>query len=244
MKTGDVINVGPEKVTWNPSTRTLEGEIKGKKIIVPTGQLALQDIKWNRIDFQKAVELATKSGFTAIVRRVEDDKITASIREWQERRYEFLQEGEVYQSRVIYVTPYSLHVYVKGIRVRVYVTDCTRTRMSNLCEFFKEGEKMKVKILKKQQEFPYHIDGSRKEVYPTLKEAHKEYKVGSQIYVMICERLNDDGYRVEVTPNIPGILNGIKEELDKLKRGSRIRAEIIEIDKLGIKCRVAKGRRL
>lgn len=57
-------------------------------------------------------------------------------------------------------------------------------------------------------------------------------------------RLNDDGYRVEVTPNIPGILNGIKEELDKLKRGSRIRAEIIEIDKLGIKCRVAKGRRL
>ena len=244
MKTGDVINVGPEKVTWDPSTRTLEGEVKGKKIIVPTGQLALQDLKWNRTGFPKEVELATKSGFTAIVRRVEEDKTTASIREWQERRYESLKEGEVYLSKVAYVTPYSLHVYVRGVRARIYVTDCSRARVKNLCDFFKEGQKIKVKILNKQQEFPYHIDVSRKEVYPTLKEAYKEYKVGSQIYVRICERLNDDGYWIEVTPNIPGILNGSKEELDKLKRGSRIRAEIIEIDKLGIKCRVAKGRRL
>lgn len=241
MKTGDVVWVKPETITWNPTNRTLEGKVKGQKVVVPTCQLALQDLRWDKTDFPKEIEEAVAEGFSAIVRKVEDDQITVSRREFQERNFKELKEGEIYQGRILFVTPYSVFVKVRGLRVRVYITDCTRARMTDLRDYYKPGEKMKVKILEKEQEFPYRIAGSRKDAYPNIEQTEKQYSRGDYIYVRVCERLNDDGYRVEVTPNIPGILNGEKEQLDRLIRGKKIKAKIIDVSKLGIKCRVVES---
>lgn len=240
MKIGDVVRVEPETIIWDQTTRTLRGEAEGKKILVPTCQLALQDLKWNKTDFPEEIEETIKEGFNAIVRRIDHEQIIASRREWQERQYNKLKEGEIYQGKIVRVTPYSVFVKVNGLRIRVYVTDCSRARINDLRDFFKPGGRMRVKILQKHKCFPYHISGSRKEAYHSFEEVSQHYDRWKYIYAKICERLNDEGYWIEITPNVTGLLNGPKEQLDRLEKGQKVKAQIIEIYKLGIKCRVAK----
>lgn len=236
MKSGDVVDVSPETISWNPTTKTIEGKVKGKKIIVPKNMIALQDIGWDKTNFPKEIEEIIEHGFTGIVRRVDGERITVSRREWQERQYNKIQEGGIYRSKIIRVTSYAVFVRVKGLMTSIYVTDCSRARMNDLRNFFKVGQNIKVRVQYKQRQYPYQIFGSIKEAYSNIYKKRDEYEIGDYIYVRLCERLNDDGYWIEVTPNIPGILNGEKERLDRLNRGDRLKVQIIEISTLGIKC--------
>ena len=98
--------------------------------------------------------------------------------------------------------------------------------MDDLRDFFEVGKNVKVKILSKEED---NIVGSRKEAYPSIEQDAKRFYLGREIYVTTTERLNSDGYRVEITPNIPGIVNANKEVIDLIQRNQRLKVKIIKI---------------
>ena len=152
------------------------------------------------------------------------------------KTFDDIQVGEIYEGEIVAITQHEMVVDINTFKVKVYVTDCTRSRMDDLREFFEAGKKVKVKILSKEKD---NIKGSRKEAYPDIWEAGKNFFVGREIFVKTTERLNDDGYRVEITPNIPGIVNARKEVIDLIHRNQRLKVKIIKISEQGIVCKIA-----
>lgn len=238
----DTIFVKPEDFIWDSVQREIRGKINGINFFVPTSELCLQSLRWDKTDFPREIQRVVENGFDGVVQTSKNGELIVSIREWQSRAFEQIEEGMIYQGSIMSVAPDAIFVDVNTLSVRVYATECSRARMNNVQHFFKPGDKVKVKIVKKDKDFPFHISGSRKEAYPSIAETTHNYEVGQYIYVKTCERLNNDGYWVEVTPSIPGILNGPEELLDLIHRGERIKVRIIKVDELGIKCKIAKWR--
>lgn len=240
MKIGDIVNVEGANLVWDESSNSFTGKVKGKKFVVPRNEIMFQDIRCDSYNFMREVKQILADGFTGVVQKVKDDKVVISRKEYQKQSYEKIQEGEVYQGKIVAVVPEAIFVTVDSLTVRVYVTECSRSKMYSLRNFFKVGQNTKVKILRKRQGHPYFIHGSIKEAYPRISEVANNYKVGMCIYVRVCERLNEDGYWLEVTPGIPGILNESEAILNHIKRGMILKVKIKEVDMLGIKCRLLR----
>ena len=237
----NIIFVKPGDCIWDESHREIRGKINGKDFFVPTSELTLQNFRWGR-DVPRGIKRVAKEGFEGVLQEPQDGKLVVSIKERHSMGYNRIKEGETYQGKIIDVKNDALYVEVDTVIVRVYITDCSRSRMNDLRDFFRIGNILKVKILHKDKSFPFRISGSRKEAYPEISEMYHHYEIDREVFVRACERLNFDGYRVELTPNIPGILNGPEELLDKIQRGQRIKVKITKIEPLGIKCKVSNWR--
>lgn len=241
MKTGEVISIKPEGLFWNEEAKAIIGELDGIRIILPKEEIRLQNFKWGLSRFPEIVIRIVDEGFSAIVQSINEEQTEAivSIKELQKRTYQNIREGKIYVGTIEKIGNRSIYINVNGIKVRVYLLECSRAKVENLQKIFHVGEISKVKILEKDDEFPYHIQGSRKQAYSRLVKECYKYEVGQEILVTVCERLNYDGFWIEVTPGIPGILNVTEEQANKIKTGDKLVALITRIDlERGLKCRL------
>lgn len=221
---GTTVSIDAQGLRWNQAERCIRGKYEGFEFVVPTEELSLQNLRWNRNNFPDEIKTVLKNGFTGIVKSYTKGQLIISRKEWQYQQYNKLKKGKIYDTVIDSVTSDALYMEVNGLRVRVYLTECSRTRMNTLLNYFENGQAIKIKITSKDEGFPYRIAGSRKMAYPDITESKHQFKPGDRIYVMVAERLNEDGIRVEVTPNIPGILNAEPEIINGLYRGQRIKA--------------------
>lgn len=237
MKIGDVIQVKPESFSWNSAEKTINGQIGNVIFSVPKSELSMQEIDWSNLSAYCWIHEIIVKGFKAVVKEVTPNgERILSIKEWQKLFYNTIYEGRAFRGKIIAVTRRRLLVDVETLIVAIWATDCSRSRMNNLQNFFKCSESVRLVITRKDNDFPYHVNGSRKDAYVSLSDNIGFYRVGKWIDVMATERLNEDGYRVEVTPGIPGLINGPKELLDKIPQGKRLRAKILYVGSLGLKC--------
>ena len=239
FKIGDVVFVLalPGKIWWDKEERAIKGKFdENTNFIVRENQLAMQDLQWNLYDMPEKIEEMLKKGFFATVRSISEGLVVLSHRAWQSDNYERLRVGQTLSTKIIKVDERYLTCEFHSFRIRVYVTEVTRTRMNNLKNFFNVGEYKRVKIIKKQYGFPYRIDGSCKQAWPQIEKVVNSYRIGEAIKVRVCERMNNNGVWIEITPAITGILNAPSWILDGLERGKYIDAEIEEVGILGIKC--------
>ena len=235
MQVGQEVFIRPGSFTWNPNIKMIRGLIAQEPFIIRATQLEFQNFHF---DDEKTIPLeiqrAMQNGFHAIVRKYSGNKVVLSRREWQAKMYNQIEINQVYNAKIIEVKPTILFVEVQGLKVGIYITECSRTRMNNLENYFKVGNKTKVKITRKGKEFPFQISGSRKLAYSTINTTSHHYQLGEIVDATIAEPLDDEGCRIEITPAIPGILNG--QGVSTLTRGQRVKGQIYEIRDKGLKC--------
>lgn len=232
---GTAVSIAPEQLRWNQEERCIRGKYEGIEFIVPTEELSLQDMRWNRYNFPGDIKIILKNGLTGIVKAYENGKLIISRKAWQFKQYNELNEEEVYIGTIYSVTPDSVYVMVNDLQVRVHAVECSRSRMNNMLNYFEKDRNIKLKIIGKAENFPYWISGSRKQAYPSITDSEHEFKSGDEIFVMVTERLNKQGTRVEVTPNIPGILDGPEWKLNTFYPGLRVKARVKRTLPNGIK---------
>lgn len=239
MKNGQVITLGPEGLIWNEEKEAIIGELNGIRIILPKQEIKFQSFRWGISSFEEILQNILNEGFTAVVQYFDEDNVeaTVSIKSLQRKAYQGIHVGEIYDGVIEKVGPCSMYVNINGIKVRVYIMDASRARVAQMQKIFHEGEPTKVKIYDKDSKFPYHVLGSRKDAYPGIKEESDKYKIGQMIFVTVCEKLNKDGFWIEVTPGIAGILNVNSFQSEKIQTGAKVIAEIREKNlRLGLKC--------
>ncbi|MGN1327000.1 MAG: S1 RNA-binding domain-containing protein [Clostridia bacterium] len=232
---GATVSIAPEELQWFQEERCIRGRYKGLEFIVPTEELALQVLRWDRYEIPGDIKNVLKNGLTGIVKSYENKQLVISRKEWQHQQYSNLRDDEIYWGKIYSITPDSLYVNVNGLQVRVHATECSRSRMNNLFNYFEKGKEIKVKIIEKDEDFPYWISGSRKQAYPDINESKHEFKAGEWIIVTVTEHLDEESVRVEVTPNIPGIMDVPLRRTEKFYPGRRIRARVKKIVPKGIR---------
>lgn len=239
MKNGKIVNVKPEGLMWNEEEEAIIGELDGIRIILPKQEVKFQSFRWGVSCFEEILQNILNEGFTAVVQYFDEDlaEATVSIKSLQKKVYQEIHVNEVYEGVIEKVGPCSMYIDINGVKVRVYIMDASHARVGNMQDVFHVGEITKVRIYDKENRFPYHVQGSRKNAYPKLEEERNKYRIGQEIQVTVCARLNYNGFWIEVTPGITGILNVTHTQVDQIKTGDKVMARIVEQNlKLGLKC--------
>lgn len=122
------------------------------------------------------------------------------------------QIGTTIQCTIESIAPYGVFVDLgNGVDSLVHVTELSQARYFDLKKYFTVGDKIKVKLLE--------YDHSTKQFKASSKAAYNKLALEacSIIRAKVCEKLNDEGYFVEVNPATIGILD-VPSDLKLLPR--------------------------
>lgn len=241
MQIGDIVSLGPETLSWNPEIEAIVGKLENTQIVLTKNRMGLQSFKAMGLNQERKIQKILNEGFTGEVWSMTEGKAEISLVRLQTHQFDKMRTGNIYEGTIEVIAEEDIFVNIGDISAKVYFCECSRAQVTELHGIYKVGEKVKVKIMDKAASFPHYVRGSIKRAYPSLKEEAKKYLIGDQIEVKVCDRLNLDGYWIEVTPGIPGILNVSEEEAEQIEAGQRLKAEIVRIDiRKGIKCKLPR----
>lgn len=240
MQIGDIVKVSPETLNWNPEIESVVGKLENKKITLTQNRMSLQSFKALGYTREQKIRKILKEGFTGEVWSLDEKEVNLSMVRLQTDQYKKIYIGNIYEGVIEVIAEDCIFVNVQGVSVRVFYCECSRARVTELQKIYQEGERLKVKITSKEFYFPYYVGGSIKRAYPTLMDEREKYKIGDEVEVRVCDRLNYDGFWVEVTPGIAGILNVTEEQANQIETGQRLLAQVTQKDlRRGIKCVLA-----
>lgn len=173
--------------------------------------------------------------FKAIVMSSEISKINNHVRIYYLSRKAYnvqtaneVQIGQIYFGTITSIAPWGMFVRIKdGLTVFVHCTEVSRSIISELHKCFKEGERIKVKIIdKKFFEGEYKFYGSRKMASDNIEPSR-----GDLLSVMITGEVGYFSYFCEVTPGQKGIIH--VERCNEYEVGDKTYGYLTEIEENG-----------
>lgn len=123
-----------------------------------------------------------------------------------------------------------------GVIGFVPISYCSLCRIQNLKKYFSVGDTIKVKITEiKTPKENYRITLSRKDAFKTLEFDTLATKSGDVCIGTICLPVQDcDGYYVEVTPAISGIVD-VPHEVPHIHEGTKASFYVRKVTEKGLK---------
>lgn len=220
LKNGDFC-VG--KVTmYNTKRQLLYVDLGNKKTgIIPKSEVTIYEFTYSRgfnSDTTSPHQIAHLVGKTIYCQvkyyDSEQDLYILSRKDSMMATYNYIVNNpdNIFESVITKIAPYGVFVDLgNGITSLVHVTECSTCRYTDLTIHFKEGDIIPLKIKSIEPEpdnsnFRLHV--SRKLAFPGISEASSIYNENDIVRVKFCTpTLCNDGYFVEVTPHISGIID-------------------------------------
>lgn len=148
---------------------------------------------------------------------------------------ENLQPGQVIDGTVQRLTDFGVFVDIGGVDGLVHVSELAWTRVEKPSDVVKEGDKVKVKILKVDKENE-RISLSMKETQPGPWDvAGQQFKKGDVVTGTV-KRLVSFGAFVELAPGIEGLVHisqianrHVNAPTEVLKEGQEVRVKILDV---------------
>ncbi|PAF51102.1 30S ribosomal protein S1 [Helicobacter sp. 13S00401-1] len=192
--------------------------------------------------------------FKVCIIEIRDDSIIVSRKRYFEvsskRQHDgsisLVQSGEAYEGVVKNITNFGMFVDIDGIEGLVHYTEISHKGPVNPSKLYKEGDKIKVKPIKYDEE-KKRLSLSIKALFEDpWQEIQNEIKVGYVIKVVVSN-IETYGAFVDLGNDLEGFLHiseiswdkSIKYPGDYLKVGEEIDVEVIEIDSANRRLRVS-----
>lgn len=157
---------------------------------------------------------------------------SVSRKEFLKKELENVVIGETYFVPIYSFSPWGVFVKIGNLIALCHCTEVSRAKIYDLQNYFKIGEKIKVKVVSKETYADYYrISVSRKQ---TETPAEK-YIVGDLVDATITSRLNYDSYFCEINPAQKGIYHVTGGE--KLKVGQKVYGVLTKIEPEGLRLR-------
>lgn len=183
-------------------------DIKGVEAFLPNSQLDTREEK-------KMGELIGQSlDFKVIKFDKEESAVTLSRRliaaeEFKKKKAELFQqieEGQIVEGTVKSITEFGAFVDIGGADGLVHITDLSWGKVTHPSEKLKEGEKVKVKILKIEPD-KQHISLGIKQLTPyPWENIEDRYPISSKVKGKVTA-LIDYGAFVELEPGVEGLIH-------------------------------------
>ena len=216
----------------------LDVEVDGIRGFLPIGQIDVNRVEDASIyvghKFKVIVTDANQREKNLVVSRrdlVEQERAEAREKTWKE-----IEEGQVREGTVRSVKDFGVFVDVGGIDGLLHIADMSWTRLKDVGELLKVGDKVQVKILK--------IDRTTQKVGLGLKQlmpspwdlVEDKYERGHS-YKGKVTRLMDFGAFVELEPGIEGLVhiselspNRVRRVSDIVKPDQEVEVRILKIE--------------
>ncbi len=144
-----------------------------------------------------------------------------------------IKEGEVYEGTVVMVANFGCFVklvipkskvFVEGL---VHISEISWGRIDRVSDYLKEGDKVKVKVIKVTEKLALSIKQAQKDPWDRAEE---KYDKGSSIKGKVT-RISDFGVFIELEPGIEGLVHMTKiPPTIKFSEGQEVNCMIEEID--------------
>lgn len=146
-----------------------------------------------------------------------------------------IKVGDIIDGEVRRITDFGLFIDVGGADGLVHVSELSWERIEKPSDNFKEGDKVKVKVLK--------VDSNEQKISLSIKEtlpdpwekSIRSFEVGN-IYNGVVRRLTSFGAFVELSPYIEGLVHisqisneHITKPQDVLATGQKVKVKVLEI---------------
>jgi small subunit ribosomal protein S1 len=221
----------------------LDLEVAGHRAFMPAGQVALEHIADLSVFVGEKVKCKVtrvdRSGRGNIVLSRRD--VLAEDRKAQAEKVKAtLAEGQVVEGTVRKIMPFGAFVDLGGVDGLVHVSDLTHDRVGHgekfVARYVKEGEKVKVQILKIDWEANRLSLGVKQIQADPFAQAASDIKDGAEVTGRVT-KLADFGAFVELAPGVEGLVH-ISEmawrrvgKVDEVVKADEvIRAKVLKID--------------
>ena len=144
-----------------------------------------------------------------------------------------IKEGEIYDGTVTMVANFGCFVklsipkskvFVEGL---VHISEISWGRIDRVSDYFKEGDSVKVKVIKVTEKLALSIKQAKKDPWD---KADEEYKKGSNHKGKVI-RISDFGVFFELEPGVEGLVHMTKiPPTVKFKEGQEVNCTVEEID--------------
>ena len=144
-----------------------------------------------------------------------------------------IKEGEIYDGTVTMVANFGCFVklsipksdvFVEGL---VHISEISWGRIDKVSDYYKEGDKVKVKVIKGTGKLALSIKQAKKDPWD---KADEEYKKGSNHKGKVI-RISDFGVFFELEPGVEGLVHMTKiPPTVKFKEGQEVNCTVEEID--------------
>lgn len=222
----------------------LELEVAGHRAFMPASQVSLERVTdLNVFVGEKMACQVTRvdrmgRGNIVLSRR---DILETERKEQAAKLKESLQEGQVLEGVVRKIMPFGVFVDLGGVDGLVHVTDLTYDRVAfgerAIAKYVKEGEKVRVQVLKLDWENNRLSLGMKQIAADPFAMAVNEIAEGSDVTGRVV-RIAEFGAFVEIAPGVDGLVHiseidhkRIGKVEDALKVDEIIQAKILKIDK-------------
>lgn len=150
---------------------------------------------------------------------------------------ESLEEGQVREGVVKSITDYGVFVDLGGVDGLLHVSDITWGRIKHPSNYFKVGDKVKVKVIKYDREKQKIALGVKQLTPDPWNNVSEKYPVGSRVQGRVVS-LTDFGAFVELEPGVEGLIHvselswtkRIKHPKDMLSVGDQVEVVVIGVD--------------
>lgn len=144
-----------------------------------------------------------------------------------------IKEGEIYEGTVTMVANFGCFVKLSipksevSVEGLVHISEISWGRIEKVSDYFTEGDKVKVKVIKVTEKLALSIKQAKKDPW---SEADKNYKRGSNIKGKVT-RISDFGVFIELEPGVEGLVHMTKiPPTVKFNEGQEVNCAIEEID--------------
>ncbi|NPB09679.1 MAG: 30S ribosomal protein S1 [Thermodesulfobacteria bacterium] len=161
-------------------------------------------------------------------------------KELEEKRRELLEsleEGQVREGVVKSITDYGVFIDLGGVDGLLHVSDITWGRVKHPSNYFKVGDKVKVKVIKFDREKGKIALGIKQLTPDPWESVAEKYPVGTKVQGRVVS-LTDFGAFVELEPGVEGLVHvselswtkRIKHPRDMLSVGDQVEVVVIGVD--------------
>lgn len=144
-----------------------------------------------------------------------------------------IKEGEIYDGKVTMVANFGCFVKLAipksdvAVEGLVHISEISWGRIEKVSDYYKDGDKVKVKVIKVTEKLALSIKQAKKDPW---SEAEKKYKKGSNIKGKVT-RISDFGVFIELEPGVEGLVHMTKiPPTVRFTEGQEVNCMIEEID--------------
>ena len=150
---------------------------------------------------------------------------------------ESLEEGQVLEGQVKSITDYGVFVDLGGVDGLLHVSDITWGRVKHPSNYFKVGDRVKVKVIKYDRENQKIALGVKQLTPDPWETAKEKYPEGSKVQGRVVS-LTSFGAFVELEPGVEGLIHiselswtkRIKHPRDILSVGDQVEVVVLKVD--------------
>lgn len=221
----------------------LELEVAGHRAFMPAGQISLDRIPdlsvlvGEKFTCQ-VMQLDTRGAGNIVLGR--KNLLKAEREEKAKKLKDSLQEGQTVEGTVRKIMPFGAFVDIGGVDGLVHISDMTYDRVfpgeKNVEKYVKEGDKVRVKLLKLDWEANKLSLGLKQLMDDPFSVAVNQITEGAEVMGKVV-RMTEFGAFLEIAPGVDGLVHiseiarkRINKPEDVLKQDEIVKAKVLKID--------------